>query len=232
MKLHPQPGRRAAGHLPFGAAAGADTSRDGWLGTPELPGYRAGPVVVKLADLPMVDAEHLYFDLLLLDGEGRIEDSHCGPCPAVNRRQPVDQRSRFVRIVAELLRHAADPGRGLASLGPALNHLREHGIEGAQLTLATQQLDAACSESALAAGLAHMLALTLGEDEARNALREALATLRRGGSRGDQDWPGDADDLLEQVAFVVRLVGKARARRYLREITDFELLPSAELLGV
>ena len=38
---------------------------DGWVGTRELPGYRAGPVVVKLADLPMVDAEHLYWH----DGE-------------------------------------------------------------------------------------------------------------------------------------------------------------------
>ena len=37
---------------------------DGWLGTRELPGYRAGALIVRFADLPGVDAEHLYLDVL------------------------------------------------------------------------------------------------------------------------------------------------------------------------
>ena len=51
--------------LPFTDARGSPT--DGWLGTRELPGYRAGRVVAKLDDLPAIDPDHLYFDLLLLD---------------------------------------------------------------------------------------------------------------------------------------------------------------------
>lgn len=232
MKTQHDPGRLAAGLRYFLPDPAAESSRDGWLGTPDLPGYRAGQIVVKLADLPGVDAEHLYFDLLLLDADGRIEDSHSGPCPALHRRQPAETRARFVRVVAELLRHAADPLRGLAGLGGALTHLREHGVDGGQLAVAAQQLDVACTEGALVASLAHILALSLGEDEAQAALCEVLAGLARGGSRSDQAWPGNDDELPLQVACVVRLVGKARARRYLREATDFELLPAAELLGV
>ena len=68
---------------------------DGWLGTRELPGYRAGNVVAKLDDLPQVDPDHLYFDLLLLDAGGQLQDNHSGPCHAVARRQSLDERSRF-----------------------------------------------------------------------------------------------------------------------------------------
>lgn len=75
MKTQHDPGYRGAGLRYFLPDPGAESSRDGWLGTPELPGFRAGQIVVKLADLPGVDAEHLYFDLLLLDADGRIDDS-------------------------------------------------------------------------------------------------------------------------------------------------------------
>lgn len=232
MTLNPQPFWAAAGARPLTAAPGAEPSPDGWLGTNDEPGYRAGQVVVKLADLPVVDEQHLYLDLLLLDGDGRIEDSHSGPCAAMDRRQPREQRARFVRIVAELLRHVPDRERGLVGLGPALTHLREHGIDGGQLAAAAQQLDAACSDEALTTTLVHMLALSLGEDEARAVLREVLAKLQRSAPRGEPDWPAPHADLHEQVGCVVRRFGRARARRYLREATDFELLPSSELLGI
>lgn len=216
---------------PLAVDPGEEPSPDGWLGTHDEPGYRAGQVVVKLADLPVVDDRHLYLDLLLLDADGRIADSHSGPCPAMSRQRSAEQRARFVRVVAELLRHAPDAERGLAGLNGALTHLREQGIDGSRLALAAQQLDGACTDAALVASLTHVLDMSLGEEEARQALREALANLARSApceiTRPEMD-----GELPTQVACVVRLIGRARARRYLREATDFELLPSAELLGL
>lgn len=197
---------------------------DGWIGTRELPGYRAGAVVVKLADLPGVDADHFYLDVLRLGEDGRTEETLSGPCPAMRRDLPLDARSRFVRVVAELLRHSPDAQRGLSRLGAAVMRLRENGIEGPQLALAAQQLDAACSEEALAAGLAHMLVLSLGEEEASATLAALLARLLPNAQAGST--------LTDQVGLLVRRVGRAQARRRLREATDFELLPSPELLGL
>jgi len=218
---HPGP-HDAASAAPW-RSAGFDLD-DGWIGTRELPGYRAGAVVVKLADLPGVDADHLYLDVLRLGEDGRTDGNLSGPCPAMRRDLPLDARSRFVRVVAELLRHAPDAQRGLAGLGAAVALLRDNGIEGPQLAIAAQHLDAACTEDALAASLAHMLVLSLGEDEARAALAALLARLL----------PNARCDgvLVEQVALLVRRVGRAQARRRLREATDFELLPTPELLGL
>lgn len=197
---------------------------DGWIGTRELPGYRAGAVVVKLADLPSVDADHLYLDVLRLGEDGRTEDTLSGPCPAMRRDLPLDARSRFVRVVAELLRHSPDAQRGLSGLGAAVLRLRENGIEGPQLALAAQQLDAACSEDALAASLAHMLVLSLGEEEASATLAALLARLLPNAQAGSA--------LTDQVSLLVRRVGRVQARRRLREATDFGLLPTPELLGL
>ncbi len=197
---------------------------DGWVGTRELPGYRAGPVVVRLSDLPGVDATHLYFDLLLLDTRGRTEETHSGLCPSLRRDQPLDQRSRFVRVVAELLRHAPDAERGLAGLGSALTFIRESGVDGPQLAAAAQRIDAASSEAALVVSLCHVLRLSFGDTDAGASLVGVLAKLA----------PGvlTSGELEEQVRLLVRCVGKAHARRRLREATDFDLLPSPELLGV
>lgn len=197
---------------------------DGWVGTRELPGYRAGAVIVRLSDLPGVDAAHLYFDLLLLDTNGRTEDTHSGPCPSLHREQPLELRSRFVRVVAELMRHAPDPARGLAGLGAALTFIRENGVEGPQLAAAAQRLDAASSEAALVASLCHVLTLSFGEHDAGASLGGVLAKVAPGVTTS-----GELD---EQVRLLVRCVGKAQARRRLREATDFELLPSPELLGI
>lgn len=205
-------------------AAGSSGVHDGWIGTREQPGYRAGAVIVKLTDLPGIDPVHLYFDLLLLGDDGRTEETHSGVCSSLRRDQPLELRSRFVRVVAELLRHAPDPSRGLRGLGPALAYLRENGVEGPQLALAAQQLDAACSEDALVASLCHVLTLSLGEDDACESLSRVLTRLA----------PGEPieGELSDRVRLLVRRSGRAQARRRLRETIDFELLPSPELLGL
>jgi len=233
MKAPEQSGREVALRSAAAfAAARAGVASDGWIGTRELPGYRAGRIVAKLADLPAVDASHLYFDLLLLDAEGRTVETLSGTCPALRRDDPLDARSRFVRVVAELLRDAHDPARGLAGLGAALEYVRENGVEGEQLAAAAQRVDAACSERALVASLCRMLELSLGEDEARDALRGLLGTLARNDPLDGSAWRLRDAGLAEQVACVVRTLGRARARRALRDATDFELLPGAELFGL
>jgi hypothetical protein len=225
MNTRWNPGRDRPGAVAPGPwhAAPAEAD-DGWIGTRELPGYRAGAVVVRLSDLPGVDAAHLYFDLLLLDESGRTEETHSGPCPCLRRDQPLDQRSRFVRVVAELLRHAPDPERGLAGLGAALTFIRENGVEGPQLAAAAQRIDAGSSEAALVASLCHVLTLSFGEQDAGASLGPVLSQVAPGVST--------SGELEEQVRLLVRCVGKAQARRRLREATDFELLPSPDLLGV
>ena len=204
---------------------------DGWLGTPELPGYRAFNVVARLHDLPKVDPAHLYVDLLLLDGSGTIQDNHSGPCPALARDRPPEDRARFVRVAAELVRHASVDSAGLATAGPALRFVRERGVETASLVVATQMLDAALSEAAVVQSLVDVLELSLGVEEAERALREIVARLAQLSICG----PFIADDALglaAQVWFVVRTLGKARARRHLRRAIDFDLVASAEMFGV
>jgi hypothetical protein len=222
---------------------------DGWLGTRELPGYRAGNVVAKLDDLPEVDSDHLYFDLLLLDAGGHTQDNHSGPCYALAREHPLDDRSRFVRVVAELVCHAPSDSHGLTALGRALTFIRERGVEADRLIAAAQLLDEACSERAVTESLNHVLELALGEEEARRTMCDVVLGLARNSGFG----PFDADPASSQVAapdfdsrvsdinnsglamqvfYVVRTIGKTRARRYLREVTDFEMVPKAEMFGI
>jgi|GEM_PF-1789032 len=218
---------------------------DGWVGTPELPGYRAGNVIAKLDDLPEVDPDHLYFDLLLLDAGGHTQDNHSGPCHAIARRQSLDERSRFVRVVAELVRHVPGDGCGLIAVGRALTFIRECGIGVEGLIAATQLLDNACSERAVIDSLNHMLELSLGAEEARHSMCDVVARLARGSGFGEVDAGttphADFDacvnrinegGLAEQVKFIVRTVGKMRARHYLRGVTDFEVVPKPEMFNV
>ncbi len=171
----PSAGPLQAGPAPRGPERGdGGAPLDGWVGTRELPGYRAGCVVVKLDELPEVAPDHLYFDLLLLDGSGRPQQTHSGPCQALARAEPLDQRSRFVRVVAELVRHAPCEDRGLAAIAPALDFIREGGIEPERLATALQLLDNASSESAVIASLNDVLKLSLGEDEAHRALSDVV----------------------------------------------------------
>jgi hypothetical protein len=205
---------------------------DGWLGTRELPGYRAGNVVAMLDDLPEVDPHHLYFDLLLLDASGRIQDNHSGPCYALAHQHSLDERSRFVRMVAELVRHAPGDAPSLAAIGQALTFIRERGVEFDRLIAAAQLLDDVCSERAVAESLNHVLELSMGEDEARRAMCDVVVGLAR--SSGVDSAVSDINDsgLAEQVSYVVRTVGKTRARHYLREVTDFEMVPKPDMFGV
>jgi hypothetical protein len=222
---------------------------DGWLGTRELPGYRAGNVVAKLDDLPAVDPQHLYFDLLLLDAAGRTQDNHSGPCYALARQHSLDERSRFVRVVAELVRHAPSDSRGLTAIGRALTLVRERGVELDRLIAAAQLLDDACSEDAVTESLNHMLELSLGAEEARRTMREVVADLARTSGFGRLDAEplsehAAAPDfdrrvsginnsgLTAQMLYVVRTVGKTRARHYLREVTLFEMVPRPDMFGV
>jgi len=222
---------------------------DGWLGTRELPGYRAGNVIVKLDDLPDVVPDHLYVDLLLLDALGHTEDNHSGPCYALPRQRPLDERSRFVRVVAELVRHAPTDAKGLAAIGQALTFIRECGIEVDRLIAAAQLLDRACSERVVTASLNQLLELSLGEEEARLAMCDVVGELARTSGFGgfspkaaNARVPGpefetrlrDLNDsgLAEQVSYIVRTVGKARARNYLRQVTDFQMVPTADMFGV
>lgn len=220
---------------------------DGWLGTRELPGYRAGNIVARLGDLPELDPDHLYFDLLLLDAGGRVEDNDSGTCLALARKCSLDERSRFVRVVAELVRHAPGEARGLSAISQALMFIRERGVDADRLIVAAQLLDAACSESAVVASLDHLLGLSLGEEEAPRTMCDVVAELARksGFAALDADGPpapaADFDSrvsrinssgLAVQVSYVVRTVGKTRARHYLRKVTDFELVPKPDMFGV
>lgn len=202
--------------------AGAD--HDGWVGTKELPGYRAGRIVVRLAHLPGVDPEHLYFDLLLLDERGRAVDNHSGACPSLGIDPPLDERSRFVRVVAELLRHALDDAPSLAAVGPALTYIREQGVATANLVAAAQLLDSVSTDHGVARSLHDLLALSLGEDEAREVLRDVAHRIASGA-------PGDGP-LIEQVTDLVRRLGKTRVRRYLRDATDFALVPHPDMYRI
>jgi hypothetical protein len=222
---------------------------DGWVGTLEYPGFRAGDVIAKLGDLPEVDPDHLYFDLLLLDARGRTRDNHSGPCAAIGRTQPLEERSRFVRLVAELVRHAPDPSTGLAAVHPAMNLLRLRGVRLDALVAAAQLLDEASSERAVVASLADLLELYLGDEEACRTLGDVVQNLARRSGAASLDAvaplataaPGDdatrvrelnARGLVAQLTYIARTVGKARARHYLRDITDFDMVPTADMFGV
>ena len=58
-----------------------------------------------------------------------------------------------------------------------------------------------------------------------------MQALEQAGFTGTVFVPEDAE-LPERVACIVRVIGRARVRRYLREATDFDLLPTPELLGL
>ena len=222
-------------------------STDGWLGTRELPGYRAGNVVARLSDLPSVDPDHFYFNLLLLGSDGQLQDLHSGPCQSMNRQLTIDDRSRYVRVVAELLRHAPSDDRGLSAIGQALSFVRERGIQGDRLLLAAQLLDDASSEAAVVNNLVHMLTLSLGTDEARREIDQAVTDLATHPAASAQRARASAEaaehpqaaavppgpaGLSAQVAWVVHRLGKDKARRHLRDKIGLALVPEPALLGL
>jgi hypothetical protein len=218
---------------------------DGWVGPRELPGYRAGNVVARLADLPEVYPDHLYFNLLLLDAGGQLQDDHSGPCYAIARRQSIDERSRFVRVVAELVRHAPSEDRGLSAIGQALTYIRSVGVDNERAILAAQLLDDVSSEQAVVLSLVDLLEMSLGADEAPAVMRDVVAGLAHrpvavtrhsrplARAEVDAEIRGVNDGgLAMQVSYIVRTIGKSHARRYLREAINFALVPTPEMLEV
>jgi hypothetical protein len=233
-----EPQASAAAPVPASSARASD----GWLGTPQLPAYRLGQVVVRLADLPEVDAEHLYFHLLWMGDGGTVLDDHSGPCEALPRSSSIEQRAHFVRVVCELVRHAPAHDQGLAAMGQALTHIRRFGVDGERLMLAAQLLDAAASEAAVVASLADLLTQALGSDAALLETQAVLQqhSLRKAGReppppvlpvpRAAAQGTGAEAELVQPLTLLLRRVGKARVRRCLIEATDLPLLPQADLL--
>jgi hypothetical protein len=227
------------------------SSADGWVGTKDLPGYCAGKIVVQLADLPQVDPDHLYLDLLLLDSSGQTEDTHSGPCRALEGHHSLEERARFVRVVAELLRHAVDEEEGLAAIGQVLTFIWERGVEIDKLVFAARLLDAACSEHAVTESLNNMLELLLGKEVARRTISDVVDGLVREsgfGRFGSEDSEArqesglfDIDSLISginssglngQLSYIVRTVGKLHARSYLHDVTGVDLVPQAAMFGL
>ena len=131
-------------------------------------------------------------------------------------------------MVAELLRHAPADDRGLAAIGQVLSFIRERGVGADALVLAAQLLDEACSEGVVVASLNHLLELSLGAEEAQREMCDVVARLAQAPESGGINGGG----LAAQVSYVVRTVGKARARRYLREGTAVKLVPTPDMFGV
>lgn len=201
---------------------------DGWLGTPAFPGYRAGRIVVRLTQLPHQAAGELTLDVLLLDDAGRTSEATSGACTCLGANP--DDRSRFVCIGAELLRHAGnEPGR-FGAITAAVAMLREQGVGRAVLMSAARQLDLACSEATLVHSLADMLERCLGEEDARDTVADVLARLLRTHVIAAPLTIPPCADLSELLHLLVQGLGKHRARHVLRMATFFDLVPSLEMV--
>ena len=202
---------------------------DGWLGTPQFPGYRAGRIVTRLSHLAPVAPGQLYLDVLLLDSAGRTCDAVSGACASLPLATPTEARSRFVCVSAELLRHAGhDEGR-FGVIAQAVAQLRELGVERAPLMAAAKLLDMACSEESVIQSLTDMLVLSLGEDEAQHTLAEILERLARTRVIAEHLRAPSSAGLHEQLALLMRGLGKHRVRHVLRMGIDFDLVPQVEM---
>ncbi len=206
-----------------------DDASDGWLGTPAFPGYRAGRIVGRLAHLPHLAPGQLYLDVLLLDAAGRTSEAVSGACACLSADASEDERSRFVCVSAELLRHAGNEAGRFSAIAAAVAMLREQGVDRAVLMSAARLLDLACSDATLVHSLADMLERSLGEDEARDSVADVLARLLRTHViAAPMTLPDDAE-LPELLHLLIQGVGKHRARHLLRMGTDFDLVPSLEM---
>ena len=171
-----------------------------------------------LADLPGVDAEHLYLDVLRLGDDGRIDGSVSAParrcrarsrwmharascawwpnCCATPSMRAVARPAwaRPSRCCARTVSRARSwPSRPSISTRPA-----------AKTRWPPRSPTCSCSASA--------------KREASATLDALLAHLLPHAVAGSE--------LTDQVGLLVRRVGRAQARRRLREATDFELLPT------
>lgn len=221
-----------ARRTPWRLARHADDASDGWLGTPAFPGYRAGRIVARLSHLPHLAAGQLMLDVLLLDAAGRTQEAVSGPCTCLSINAPEDERSRFVCVCAELLRHAGNETGRFGAISTAVAMLREQGVDRAVLMSAARLLDLACSETTLVQSLADMLERCLGEEEARLTLAELLARLQRTHVISAPTPVPESADLDELLRLLVQGLGKHRARHVLRMGTDFDLVPAFEMYRV
>ena len=231
------PGLPSFPRCPPGMPSGAGARDEGWLGLPELPGYRAGRVSVKLCRAPHV-AGALYLDVLLLDPHGEVEDSQSGVCSALPPAAGEDALAAYVRVLAEALRPAWAEPTGLSSSAAAIAFLRERPPSAATLRTAVCMLDRAWHEATLAHALADMLMRWLGPED---ALETACAFVGRlaHAPTPPQDAPFAVQrehrlhGVLEALLlFVVRALGKGEARRGLSEFSGTPLLPTAQILLV
>lgn len=202
---------------------------DGWLGTPEHPGYRAGRIVVRLADVPHIAPGHLYLDVLLLDAAGRTQEAASGVCSSLSCSAPNDERSRFVCVSAELLRHAGNEAGRFSAIAAAVGMLREQGVSRSVLMSAARLLDLACSEATLVNSLADVLERCLGQEDARDSVAEVLARLVRTHVIGVPMAVPESANLTDLLHLLVHGLGKHRARHVLRMGTDFDLVPALEM---
>jgi hypothetical protein len=221
-----------AGGAPWRSPRHRAHDLDGWLGTPEFPGYRAGRIVARLSSLPAVAPGQLYLDVLLLDSSGRTCDAVSGACASLSVTAPTEMRSRFVCVIAELLRHAGTEDGRFSAISAAVALLRELGVERAALMSAAKLLDVACGEAALVESLADMLELSLGEDEAPHNVAELLERLVRTRVMSEPLVHDDADSLRDLLLLLVRGLGKHRVRHVLRMGTDFDLVPQVTMYRV
>lgn len=202
---------------------------DGWLGTPDFPGYRAGRIVVRLYAPAPVAPGLLYGEALLLDAQGKTCDALRGACACLPLSATIEARSRFVCMSAELLRHAADDVLRFDAMAQVAAQLREQGVGRAPLMAAARLLDVVSSEESVIESLADMLVSSFGEDEARPALDDIVARLIRTRHVNQELRAPMAASLDEQLMLLVHGLGKHRVRHVLRMGSDFDLLPQIEM---
>lgn len=202
---------------------------DGWLGTPDFPGYRAGRIVVRLSPPTRVAPGLLYGEAHLLDAQGKTCDAVRGACACLPLSATIEARSRFVCVSAELLCHAADDGLRFGAIAQVVAQLRDQGVGRAPLMAAARLLDVASSEESVIESLADMLVSSFGEDEARPALDDIVARLVRTRHVNQELRAPMAASLGEQLMLLVRGLGKHRVRHVLRMASDFDLLPQIEM---
>lgn len=213
------------------------TREDGWLGLPDLPGYRAGRVAVKLCRAPHVP-EALYLDVLLFDAHGEVEDNQSGLCNALPTQAEDAALAAYVRTLAELLRPAWAEPTGLTSSAHAIAYLREHAPGDEAVRTAASMLDSAWHEATVAHGLAGMLMRWLGPEDALETACAFVGRLaRQPGPQDDAPFGVQREHRLHGVLealllFAVRAVGKGQARRRLSEFSGAPLLPTAQILLV
>ncbi len=222
--MHPLPG----GAPWLGRRRPADSS-DGWTGTPEFPGYRAGRIVTRLSHLPAVAPDQLYLDVLLLDHRGHTLDVQGGSCASLGLQSSAEARARFVCVIAELMRHASDDVSQFGAMAAALALLRELGVDRGPLMAAAKLIDQASTEQAVVDSLAELLVMHLGEDEAQRSLADHLVRLARNRVIHPELRLAASATLQQQLALLVRALGKHRARHVLRMAEHLDLVPDVDM---